>query len=146
MPSDWPEPRPLWDASVPERFRDSARRRPDALAVRGAGHELTYGDLDAAANAIAQAVIDRRGPGEEPVAGPMGKSPRLIAAFLGVLAAGKAFLPLDPSFPGSRLARICASSGASLLVTESSHAALARSLGLPASAVLDLDATPPSPA
>ena len=140
------EARPAWDASVPARLRDSARRHPGALAIRAADQELTYADLDAAANGIAHVLIDRRGPGEEPVAVLLGKTPRLIAAFLGVLAAGKAFLPLDPSFPASRLARICASSGTPLLVTESAHAGLARALGLPASAVLDLDATPPDPA
>jgi amino acid adenylation domain-containing protein len=146
MPATPPLPRDAGDASVPERFRDSARRHPAALAVRAAGQELPYAGLDAAANGIAHALIDRRGPGEEPIAVLLGKSPRLIAAFLGVLAAGKAFLPLDPSFPASRLARICASSGTPLLVTESAHAELARSLGLPASAVLDLDATPAAPA
>ena len=146
MPTGSPRLRRAWDASVPERFRDSARRHPGALAVRAAGQELTYAALEAAANGIAHALIDRRGSGEEPVAVLLGKSPRLIAAFLGVLAAGKAFLPLDPSFPASRLARICASSGTPLLLTEPAHAELARSLGLPGSAVLDLDATPAAPA
>ena len=58
---------------------------------RGPG--VTNAALEAAANGIAHALIDRRGLGEEPVAVLLGKSPRLIAAFLGVLAAGKAFRP-----------------------------------------------------
>ena len=42
MPPGSPEPRPAWDASVPERFQDSARRHPGALAIRAGGQELTY--------------------------------------------------------------------------------------------------------
>ncbi len=60
MPPASPEPRAAWDASVSERFRDSARLHPDALAVRGSGHELTYAGLDAAANGIARAVRQDR--------------------------------------------------------------------------------------
>jgi len=114
-------------------------RHARRLAVRSRGEELTYLEVDARSNGIARAVLDALGARAEPVAVLLGKSPRLIATFLGVLKAGKAVVPLDPSHPAARLVQICASAGAPLLVTERAHRALADSLGLGAAPVLDLD-------
>jgi len=110
--------------------------------VRAGGESLTYAELDAASDGVARAVLDAAGARPEPVAVLLGKRTELIAGLLGVWKAGKPIVPLDPSYPARRLEQICASSGASLVLTEAAHRELAASLGAAAPAVLDLDAVP----
>ena len=135
-----------WEATIPERWQAASRAHADRLAVSAGGEALTYVELDARCNAIARAVLELGGVGPEPVALLLEKRPRLIAAFLGVLAAGKPVLPLDPSHPAGRLGQICVGAGASLLITDTAHRALADPLGAHAPTLLDLDAAPLAPA
>ena len=51
--------------------------------------------------------------------------PQMLAAILGVLKAGKAYVPLDPNFPHERLHHIAADAGVSLLITDSEHLSIA---------------------
>ena len=134
-----------WESTIPDRWRAACRAHAHRLAVSAGGETLTYAELDARSNAIARAVLVRGEAAREPVALLMDKRPRLVAAFLGALAAGRLVLPLDPSHPAGRLAQICAGAGASLLVTDATHRALAGSLGAHVPAILDLDAAPLDP-
>ena len=45
------------------------------------------------------------------------RSPEMVVAILGVLAAGGAYLPLDPAYPEERLAFALADSRARVLLT-----------------------------
>ena len=131
------------EASIPERFASQACRFPDRLAVQAGGRGLTYAELDAFSDSVAAAVLDARGPGEEPVAVLLTKDVRFVVAFLGVLKAGKAMVPLEPSFPAARLAHIRGSSDARLVVTEAAHRSLAAALGDGSVTLLDIDAIKP---
>ena len=133
------------DASIPARFRDSVRRHADRLAVRAQGRELSYAELETEANGIARAILDARGSREEPIAVLMDKTVRLVATFLGVLAAGKAVVPLNPSYPAPLLARICATSGATMLVTDTAQRPLASALDLADVTLFDVDTEGPRP-
>ncbi|HEU0078315.1 MAG TPA: non-ribosomal peptide synthetase, partial [Longimicrobiaceae bacterium] len=84
-------------------FAEQAARAPDAIAIAGPDGTLTYAQLDAAANRIANA-LRRRGVGRgRPVAVCMERSPELAAALLGVLKAGGAYVPIDPAYPDERI-------------------------------------------
>ncbi|MFF8725819.1 amino acid adenylation domain-containing protein [Streptomyces sp. NPDC015171] len=88
-----------------ERFRAQARRRPDALAVSDEQGSLTYRELDQRANRLAH-VLRERGVGPGDVVGLLMERTRdLVAAVLGVLATGAAYLPIDPDNPAERTAR-----------------------------------------
>jgi amino acid adenylation domain-containing protein len=119
-------PSPYPDAAcVHELFEAVAARTPDAVAVTDSVVELTYAELDDRANRLA-ALLRDRGVGRERVVGVCaGRSVHTIAAFLGVLKAGGAYLPLDPSFPAERLRQIAEDAGIGVvLATEPAAGAL----------------------
>jgi amino acid adenylation domain-containing protein len=111
------------EQSVPDRFERQVDRFPDRVAVVDRGGSWTYARLNAAANAIAQAVLARRGPTEEPVGLLLDESAMLIAAILGVLKAGKIYVPLDARFPPARLTLIIENARPGALVTDRAHRA-----------------------
>ncbi|MCP4660644.1 MAG: AMP-binding protein, partial [bacterium] len=94
-------------------------RRPEAPALVFAEGTWTYRELDRRADRVA-CHLRRLGVGPEvPVAIAMGRSPERIAALLGVMRAGGAWLPLDPTYPRARLAFMLADARVPVLVTES---------------------------
>lgn len=99
-------------------FEAQAARTPDAIAVEHAGTRLSYAELDAQADALARVLVERgAGPGDL-VGLFVERSPRMLVALLGVLKAGAAYVPLDPSYPADRLAFMLEDSAARLVVTE----------------------------
>ena len=98
-------------------FEHWARATPLAPAVQHRGVTLSYGDLDRRANQIAQG-LQALGAGPGQLVGLcLQRSIDLIASVLGILKAGAAYLPLDPSYPADRLAYMLEDSGAQFLVT-----------------------------
>ncbi|MGW3496798.1 amino acid adenylation domain-containing protein [Streptomyces sp. NPDC001020] len=97
---------------------EQAARTPDAVAVVHAGRSLTYRELDRWANRIAHRLA-RHGVGPETVVAVAAeRSLELVAALLGVLKAGGAYLPLDPSYPPERLAHMLRDSRAGVLLVQ----------------------------
>lgn len=94
------------EGSVPSRFRLAAAAHPGCLALDDGRTRLTYGELDAWANGIARAVVERRGDEREPVALLFRQGSASVAATLGTLAAGRPYVPLDAADPPSRLTGI----------------------------------------
>ncbi len=111
------------DACLPALFSAQARRTPDAVAVRACGQELTYAELDRRSSQLA-GYLQSLGVGPEEVVGLL--LPRvadLIVGMLGILKAGAAHLPLDPSYPPERLAAMLADSGARVVISQSTDPA-----------------------
>src|ERR1043166_7437339 len=106
------------ETSIPARFEKIARMYPERLAFVAQGKNVTYNELNCAANRIARAVLERRGDGEEPVAVFLEHDLAAIATILGVLKAGKIYVPLDSSFPAANLAAIVTDAEARLLVVK----------------------------
>ncbi|HSS51170.1 MAG TPA: amino acid adenylation domain-containing protein, partial [Thermoanaerobaculia bacterium] len=97
-------------------FRQQARRRPQAVAAVFAGETLTYGELSRKARCLAVR-LRRLGVGPESrVALCLERSLDLVVALLGVLEAGAAYVPLDPSHPVDRLRWLWEDSGAEVLL------------------------------
>jgi amino acid adenylation domain-containing protein len=98
-------------------FEAQVDRTPDAVAVVAKGQELTYQELSRRANQLAHH-LQAIGVGPETVVGVcVERSLDLIVALLGVLKAGGAYLPLDPSYPKERLRFMLTQSGARALLT-----------------------------
>ncbi len=94
-------------------------RTPAATAVVFESYALSYAELDERATHLACALQHAGvGPGDR-VALYLERSSDLPVAVLGVLKAGAAYVPLDPTFPPDRLAYMLADSGAVALVTQS---------------------------
>jgi len=105
------------EACLHRLFEAQARRAPGAPAVVMGVDRLTYGELDALADRLADRLA-RRGVGPEVVVGIcLERSPLLVVAMLGVLKAGGAYLPLDPSYPEERLRFLLADAAAPFVVT-----------------------------
>src|SRR5262249_37419882 len=61
-------PQEAVEQSIPERFEQQVRRYPERPAVRSRSRQLTYTELNEAANRVAHAILAKRGPREEPIA------------------------------------------------------------------------------
>jgi amino acid adenylation domain-containing protein len=118
------------ETSISDRFEQIVRRYPDRLAVKTGDRGITYDELNKAANRIAHAILETRGPGSEPVALLFESGVDIIAAIFGVLKAGKFFLALDPAFPEQRNFRALEDSGAPFIVTDLRHGVRANALWL----------------
>jgi len=117
------------EQSIPERFEQQVRRYPDRLAVKTRSQALTYAQLNKAANRVAHTILESRGEGQEPVALLFDQGAQAVAAILGILKAGKFYIPLDPSFPRERTTQIMADSQTGIIVTNSQNVSTARELG-----------------
>ncbi|MGH8727038.1 MAG: amino acid adenylation domain-containing protein [Burkholderiales bacterium] len=85
-------------------FEAQVEQRPKATAAMFEGEQLTYRELNRRANQIAHH-LQRSGVVPETVVGIyLERSLEMLVSLLGVLKAGAAYLPLDPSYPGGRLA------------------------------------------
>ncbi|HEX2211317.1 MAG TPA: amino acid adenylation domain-containing protein, partial [Longimicrobium sp.] len=105
------------DAGIQRLFAEQAAPTPDAVAVVCDGESLTYGELDARANRLANYLV-RHGVGPESRVGIcLERGPELVVAILGILKAGGAYVPLDPAYPRERLAFMLADSAVAALVT-----------------------------
>jgi len=94
-----------------------AAEAPAAIALGRGGERLSYGELVRRSGALARH-LRRLGVGTEtPVALWAERSLAVPVAMLGILEAGAAWVPLDPSNPPERLERIAADTGAEILVS-----------------------------
>jgi amino acid adenylation domain-containing protein len=148
-PSGVFEPFPPEEAerSVAARFATLAARHPARTAIETPGETLTYGELDAAANRVARAVLD---VGDGAVATPvvllLDNGAGFVTASLGAFKAGAVQVPLDPRFPAARLAAMLDHAGAGLILTAGPHVGLAEALAAGRRRVLELDRLPRAPA
>ena len=121
-----PFPRAALDSSIPARFESMAGRWPERLAVKMGDDAWTYRELGRASHRVAHAVLDRLGPGNEPVVVLLPQGLSQIAAVLGALEAGKIYVPLDPAHPPARLTDAIVDTGARLVLTSTAHLELTR--------------------
>ncbi|NKE43164.1 amino acid adenylation domain-containing protein [Roseomonas frigidaquae] len=92
--------------------------QPEAEALVFEGQSMPYGALDRRSAALAQALAQRGiGPGDL-VAVALDRSLELLVALVAVLRAGAAYLPLDPTHPAERQARILATARPRLALAE----------------------------
>ncbi len=106
------------EATIHDLFAGQAARTPEAVAVVCGEASLPYGELARRAGRLARGLRALGVTPEERIGLCAGRSLDLIAAFLGILAAGGAYLPLDPSYPAERLRFMLADAGAKVLLAE----------------------------
>jgi amino acid adenylation domain-containing protein len=83
-----------------------ADRRPEAPAVVLGSECLCYGELEALSNRLARLLRDAGCKKGDRVGLLVPKSPTAVAGILGIYKADCVFVPLDPSSPAARLAKI----------------------------------------
>jgi amino acid adenylation domain-containing protein len=130
--------RPEIEQPITKRFEAQVRKHPTQIAIKTANREWSYAELNAKANQIAHSILELVGDREARIALLFAHDAPMIAGMLGVLKAGKTYVPLDPSYPVERLSQLMQDAQAVALVTNEKHLELARNLtGV---AELDIDA------
>ncbi|MBW5254947.1 amino acid adenylation domain-containing protein, partial [Streptomyces sp. P01-B04] len=90
-----------------------------AAAVSCEGVSLSYGELNAAANRLARVLVDRGVGPESLIAVALPRSTEMIVTLLGVLKAGAAYVPVDPSYPADRIAYLLDDANPALVIATS---------------------------
>ena len=132
------------EQSIPQRFEQQVSRYPDRLAVKTRSHQLTYAALNKVANRVARALLAQRGERSEAIALLLEHDAFMIGTILGVLKAGKVYVPMDPSFPYARNAYILEDSQASLIITNNKNHSLADSLSENRHSLINIDEMGPT--
>ena len=101
---------------VHECFERLVERQPSAPAIIAGSGALSYGELDARANALAHALLAQGVMAEEAVGVFTERSASLPVAFLAVLKAGGACVPMGADLPPQRLANMAAQAGMRFLI------------------------------
>ncbi|MEA2694421.1 MAG: hypothetical protein QOJ16_3808 [Acidobacteriota bacterium] len=110
-------------STVPALFAAQAARTPEAPAVAQGESCLTYFELGRQTDHLARRLAEL-GVGPEVLVGiSLRRSPSLVVALLGVLAAGGTYLPLDPTYPLERLSVMLEDARPRVLITDAALAA-----------------------
>ena len=94
------------DLCFHHRFEELAKTSPDRVALMVNDEKITFGKLNERADRIA-AILRSHGAGPDQLVGvflPRGAD--LVAAMLGVVKSGAAYVPLDPVYPKGRIENI----------------------------------------
>ncbi|MDN3054833.1 non-ribosomal peptide synthase/polyketide synthase [Streptomyces sp. SRF1] len=105
-------------ATLRELFERQVALSPDATAVRYGKGDLTFAELEAAANRLAHRLIGLGVGPERLVALVLPRSVEMLVAQLAVAKAGGAFLPVDPGYPKERVAFMLADAAPSVVLDD----------------------------
>ncbi|MEU3563681.1 amino acid adenylation domain-containing protein [Kitasatospora sp. NPDC006786] len=104
--------------SVHHQFEDRVVEAPTSVAVSAGDEQLTYEELNSRANQLARYLIASGVKCGDLVAVCTDFGLELVIALLGVLKAGAAYVPLDPSYPKIRLKILAQQASSSMLLTQ----------------------------
>ncbi|HXB42633.1 MAG TPA: AMP-binding protein, partial [Puia sp.] len=112
-------------------FYIKLKEAPDAIAVTFGSRETTYKELDVESENLSQFILSRSS--KLPIIGiTTTRSIEMIVGVLAILKSGKAYLPLDPSYPRDRLQQIVSDSKVDLCLSIDSEIPFFESLGIKA--------------
>lgn len=124
---------------IHQRFEKQAKKYGPRVAVKDPERALTYAELNTAANNVAHAILKTTGRGAGQVAFVLQNDAYGIVALLGILKAGKSYVPLDPLFPKERTAFMLNSSESKLILTDYAHHGVAQDISGGAHPMLMID-------
>ena len=111
-----------------QRFQESARKFPDNTALEIQRQEIvervTFAELTRMSESVAN-WLSTRVPRDARVAILAANHPRWVAAYLGIIAAGRTAVPLDTAFYADQVKKLLIDSGASLLFCDAKHLPIA---------------------
>ena len=109
------------DINILAQFTTQVGQRPTAVAIQTAaadGPHLTYAELEARSNQVAHYLLGLGVQNGRFVAILTERVPEMLVGLLGILKAGAAYLPLDPTYPAERLAFMLADAQPVALLTQ----------------------------
>ncbi|MBQ0083223.1 MAG: amino acid adenylation domain-containing protein [Clostridiales bacterium] len=110
------------EKTVVDLFREQVAKTPDNICLVYKENRYTYSEVDRITDILAENLV-KKGVGREKVVGVLiPRNEYMLICSLGVLKAGGAYLPLDPTYPPERLNLMVKDSGAMLLLYDKSLA------------------------
>ncbi len=133
-----------YDASqtIVSLFRRQAQATPDNLAVVYKDLQYTYAQVDAISDRIAAYLVGKGLKTEDVVSVLIPRCQWMAIASLGVLKAGCAYQPLDPSYPQERLNFMMKDANAQLLIVDETLRELVNEYDGEVLLTRDIDALP----
>jgi amino acid adenylation domain-containing protein len=107
--------------SIKDLFDAQVLKTPEATALVFQDERLTYRELDIRSNQLGYLLRDKGVIPGMLVPVCLERSADLIVAILGILKAGAAYVPLDPSYPAERVKYMLENCAATLFITMSKH-------------------------
>ncbi len=112
-----------------QRFQESARKFPDNIALeiqrQDTVERVTFAELTSMSESVAK-WLSTRVPRDARVAILAANHPRWVAAYLGIIAAGRTAVPLDTAFHADQVKKLLVDSGTSLLFCDAKHLPVAQ--------------------
>ncbi len=111
-----------------QRFQESVRKFPDNIALEiqrpQSVDRVSFSALSNMSESVAN-WLSTRVPRDARIAILAANHPRWVAAYLGIIAAGRTAVPLDTAFHAEQVRKLLIDSAASLLVCDAKHLAAA---------------------
>ena len=104
--------------AIPHLFDRSVAAGADRIALVMGTRSWSYGELDTASRRVAHTLI-ARGVGPDRIVGIcLERSAELVTCVLGILHAGGAYAPVDPTYPVERIALMIADASPQVVITD----------------------------
>ncbi|MDJ0392782.1 amino acid adenylation domain-containing protein [Rhodococcus sp. G-MC3] len=110
---------PATDERLLDRYRSQVALSPDSVAITFEGESITYGDFDSRVDRLARYLISEGIGPESTVAVAMARSVELVVGIYAVIAAGGAYVPVDPGQPDHRVRTVLEVAQVSMVLTTS---------------------------
>ena len=125
--SDWNPAQTDFPAhkTISQLFEEQAALTPERSAVIYEDQSLSFTELNQKANRLANYLLSLGVQTEDCVAICLERSTETLVAILGILKAGAAYAPLDPTYPAQRLQYILQEARARFVLTQQSLASAA---------------------
>lgn len=121
--SRWNDTNKAYDTKhlIHELFEQKVAEAPNAPAVVFRDESLTYEQLNNRVNRLANYLVDNRSgePKDQLVGVCLPRSLDMVISLMAILKAGMAYVPIDPSYPASRISYMLSDSKVSLVLTHS---------------------------
>jgi amino acid adenylation domain-containing protein/FkbM family methyltransferase len=127
------------EQTIISRFASIVARHPGRPALKGRARSYTYSELDRVSNAIAAVALTESQGRRTTVALFLEHDVQMVACILGIVKAGSAYVPLDPSLTGTRNSVILDDSLAILVFTDQANHRAAKAMFGDACRILDID-------
>lgn len=107
--------------SITDKFARSVGRWGNKIALTDTYKSLTYLELDAAGDKIAQTLVDNGVKRGDRVGLFLTRTVNAVIAILGVVKAGGCYVPVDPSSPASRADYILSNADVAIVLSENPY-------------------------
>lgn len=110
---------PVAETTLVAQFEAQVARTPEQVAIHCAQQHLTYRELNQQANRVAHYLRQHYEiQADDRIALLLDRSLDLVVALWGILKAGAAYVPLDPTYPAPRIQYVLEHSQAKVVLTQ----------------------------